>query len=93
MTVRKAIQVHGRVQGVSFRYFTAAVARGLDLTGTVANLPDGSVEIFVEGKEDLVRSFVDKVREGPPSSRVERLDVRDEKPSGATDRFEIAYLK
>ena len=42
--------VHGRVQGVNFRSFAASRARGLALSGTVRNLPDGrSVEVVAEG--------------------------------------------
>ncbi len=93
MKVRKAIRVHGRVQGVGFRFFAVGVARGLGLAGTVENLPDGSVEIVIEGRERPVREFTDMIRGGPPSSRVDRMDIRDEKPSGCEDRFEIRYKR
>ena len=92
MTVRKVIRVRGRVQGVGYRYFTLGVAKELDLVGTVANLPDGSVEAVVEGDERDVRSFIDRLREGPPASRVEGLDVRDEKPTGELDRFTVVFV-
>jgi hypothetical protein len=41
--------VYGRVQGVSFRYYTQQKARQLGLTGWVANHPDGSVRLVAEG--------------------------------------------
>ena len=41
--------VHGRVQGVSFRYFVMECARRLDLFGWVRNRYDGTVEVMVEG--------------------------------------------
>ncbi len=81
------------MQGVGFRFFTVGVARGLGLAGTVENLPEGSVEIVVEGRDGLVREFTDIIRGGPPSSRVDRLDIRDEKPSGCEERFEIRYRR
>ena len=91
MIVRKVIQVRGRVQGVGFRYYTVGVARNLDLVGTVANLRDGSVETVVEGDEKDVKSFIDRLREGPTASRVDGLDVRDEKPAGDLDYFEVVF--
>ncbi len=91
MKVRKVIQVCGRVQGVGFRYFTVGIARNHDLVGNVANLPDGSVRAVVEGEEKDVKSFIDQLREGPPASRVESLDVRDEKPAGDLDQFEVVF--
>ena len=42
--------VTGRVQGVSYRYFTQQAARQLQLTGWVTNLDDGSVEVRVAGE-------------------------------------------
>ncbi len=91
MVVRKVIQVRGRVQGVGFRYFTVGLARNLDLKGTVLNLPDGSVKAVVEGDERVVKTFIERLREGPPASRVDSLDVRDEKPAGDLDRFEVVF--
>lgn len=41
--------VSGRVQGVGFRASTRFYAGRLGLRGTVANLPDGRVEIFAVG--------------------------------------------
>lgn len=39
----------GHVQGVGFRYTANDIARGYDLAGFVRNLPDGTVELFVQG--------------------------------------------
>src|SRR3972149_5737919 len=40
--------VFGRVQGVSFRFYTRDTATELDLTGWVANRYDGNVEVVAE---------------------------------------------
>ena len=47
--VREHIIFHGRVQGVGFRYQAMYAARTYGLTGWVENLPDGSVEMEVQG--------------------------------------------
>ncbi len=73
----KHIVVHGRVQGVGFRYFVQLAAMRLGLTGDVRNSPDSTVEIIVEGPARRIEEFIREVREGPPLSRVERLDVHD----------------
>ena len=41
--------VSGRVQGVGFRYWARAQAGELGLPGSATNLPDGRVEVVVEG--------------------------------------------
>jgi len=92
LIVHKVIRVHGRVQGVGFRFFTVRVARVLGLKGSVANLPDGSVEVVAEGEEGTVRALVDRLREGPPASRVERLDVRNDEVEGKMAGFEIVDM-
>ena len=49
--IRKHIFFTGRVQGVGFRYQSAAIARSMGLTGWVRNLSDGRVEMEVQGEE------------------------------------------
>ena len=43
------VNVGGRVQGVSFRYYTRREAVTLGLTGWVRNESDGSVLVVAEG--------------------------------------------
>jgi acylphosphatase len=47
--VRLTAWVRGRVQGVGFRWWTAARADELGLAGWAANLDDGRVEVVAEG--------------------------------------------
>lgn len=48
--------VHGRVQGVGFRWFTRARALELGLVGHATNHPDGRVLVIAEGpRADLDR--------------------------------------
>jgi len=68
------LSVHGRVQGVGFRYFVLRQARRLGLTGRVRNLPDGSVEARVRGSRAGIDELVVALRAGPPVARVERVE-------------------
>ena len=83
----KHIIVHGKVQGVGFRYFVgkAGVKRGL--TGNARNCPDGTVEIIVEGNAAEIAGFLKEVERGPALSRVERVVVADISAQGAYDSF------
>ena len=74
--VRAEIVVRGRVQGVFFRASAQQEALSLGLTGEIGNLPDGSVEAVVEGEKRAVDDFVAWCRRGPPSARVEGVEVR-----------------
>ena len=69
------ITVRGRVQGVGFRAFTVALANRLGLQGWVRNSPnEREVEIIVRGSGDALESFVERLRQGPPSSHVIGLE-------------------
>ncbi len=83
--------VHGRVQGVNFRYFTLQEARRLGLTGWVANRPDGTVEVVAEGPENALASLERWLHRGSPAARVERVDVQWSPASGEFSRFQIRY--
>lgn len=61
--IRETIRYAGRVQGVGFRWTTANLAKGLAVAGTVRNLPDGRVELIVEGEAKEVATLLDAVRE------------------------------
>ena len=56
--VRKHIFFYGRVQGEGFRYYAVQKANQLGLTGWVKNLYDGSVEMEVEGQEELIDQLI-----------------------------------
>lgn len=56
--MRKHIFFYGRVQGVGFRYYAVQKANQLGLTGWVKNLYDGSVEMEVEGQEELIDQLI-----------------------------------
>jgi acylphosphatase len=85
----KHVVVHGRVQGVGFRYFVQRAGTRLGLVGNVRNLDDGSVEIVVEGDGGIIGDFLKEVGRGPSLSRVERLDVRETPPTGRYSTFQV----
>ena len=55
---RRTVLYSGHVQGVGFRYTTARVARGYEISGYVRNLSDGRVEVVAEGAPAEVEDFL-----------------------------------
>lgn len=88
---RLEARIHGRVQGVGFRYFAQREAQKLGLSGWVRNLRSGQVEVAAEGDRDDLRSYLEALRKGPPMSWVERVDVDWKDPEGARGSFEVAF--
>jgi acylphosphatase len=89
--VRAHVIVHGRVQGVFFRYETQKAAIKRDVVGWVRNRPDGTVEAVFEGVEENVHSTLEWCRQGPPRARVYKLDVDWLSPEEMDNSFEIRY--
>ena len=79
------MKIRGIVHGVSFRASMARVATDLGVRGWVKNLPDGTVEAFLEGDERSVGRVIDWARDGPPRARVDRVDVQDAAPRNHRD--------
>ena len=73
----KRFVVRGRVQGVGFRDWTRRRAAAGGLAGWVRNGPDGSVEGVVSGPVPAAEAFLAALSGGPPSARVEAVDVED----------------
>jgi len=85
------IIVSGMVQGVGFRYFTMRIARKMQLTGWVRNLPGGEVEIEVEGPRGLIESLIKDLRIGNTWAQVTDIDVQWSSYSGKYTGFDITY--
>ena len=83
--------VHGRVQGVSFRYYTRRRATELGLTGHVRNAWDGTVEVVAEGQRECLEELLASLRAGPPAAVVTQVDARWVAPTNTFDRFEVRY--
>lgn len=90
---RKAIHafVHGRVQGVGFRYSAIHEARRHAVHGMVRNCEDGSVEIVAEGVGESVDRFVDWLHQGPPGAHVRSVELTIIPYSGAYKGFDIEF--
>lgn len=69
------INIHGRVQGVGFRWNAAREARSRGITGFVRNMSDGSVYIEAEGEQETLDDFVEWCRSGPPFSSVVSVEI------------------
>ena len=80
--MRVVALVSGRVQGVGYRWFVRRLAREAGLAGSATNLPDGRVEVVLEGPEDAVRATVAAL-EGPDApGTVRTVDARDDAVQG-----------
>jgi len=83
--------VHGRVQGVSFRYYTQRQAQELGLNGYVRNRWDGTVEVVAEGPRAALDSLLSSLRRGPRAAFVTQVDVSWSPATGGFHRFEVRY--
>ena len=84
--------VRGRVQGVGFRYSTLNHARGLSLSGWVANRPDGAVELVAEGPRETLERLLAYVRHGPPGAVVRGVDAEWQTALGEFADFDVRQL-
>jgi acylphosphatase len=88
---RAHVFVSGEVQGVNFRAATRDQARRAGVLGWVRNLSDGRVEALFEGPRAAVHRLVSWCHQGPPSSRVEHVELLWEEPTGCEDSFIIRW--
>jgi acylphosphatase len=74
--------VHGRVQGVGYRYFVLREAEARGVAGFARNLPDGRVEVVAEAPAEVLTEFEQRLREGPAFASVAGLDRAAVAPRG-----------
>ena len=84
--------VHGHVQGVFYRAFTAQVAKSLGLKGYAHNLRrTNAVEVHAEGDKERLEELVRQLEVGPPEALVEKVDVKWSEFTGRFSNFDVLY--
>ena len=80
---RRRLLITGVVQGVGFRPFVYRRAVAGGLVGSVRNLGDAGVEVFVEGEEKDLDAFLSSLRsEQPPMARIASVTTERCEPVG-----------
>ncbi len=81
--------ISGRVQGVSFRYYTYHEALKGGLSGWVRNLQDGRVEAVFEGDKGAIEKVLEWSQNGPPAADVDRVEVEWGEPADGLNGFKV----
>ena len=84
----KIVYYSGMVQGVGFRATTAAIARDYPVTGWVKNLPDGRVQVLVEGPDEAIGKFLEAIRKRWKDN-IEKEQVDEGTVSGKFKSFDV----
>ena len=87
---RRTVHFCGRVQGVGFRYTTRNVALGYDVQGYVRNLPDGRVELVMEGPDQEMDKVVNEIRRRM-NGYIRTCDSNVSPATGEFDQFSIRH--
>lgn len=85
------MKVHGRVQGVGFRFYTQQQASRLGVQGWVRNEADGTVEVLAQGDKATMQKFVAAVKKGSPASQVEHVETKEIRRARGHKSFQIKY--
>ena len=88
---RVRLFVTGKVQGVFFRQTLKVMAKKNNIFGWVKNLKDGRVESVLEGDEEKINKLIEWAHNGPANSRVECVEVQNEKFLAEFSKFDVLY--
>ncbi len=69
------ITISGKVQRVSLRAATKAIADQLSVKGFIINQPDGTVYIEAEGDDFSLETFLEWCNEGTDRAEIEKVQV------------------
>ena len=85
------LKVFGRVQRVGFRRYILDAAQALGLAGYAKNLPDGSIEIFVQGEKEGVSKFLEIIKHPMPPVQVIEVRQEETEVNPEVREFRIIY--
>jgi acylphosphatase len=83
------VLISGDVQGVGFRDFTRQTAEKMSICGYAKNLPNGKVEVVLEGSEADLGKMMEELRVGPQFADVIDVKIEKRKFTGEYKDFEI----
>ena len=75
--MKKRLLISGKVQGVGFRHWLCMKAVEKNICGWVRNIATGEVEALVIGNDENVNKLIKQCRQGPFSSKVTQVKIRD----------------
>ena len=81
--------VKGKVQRVGYRDFVERLTKERALTGWIKNLPDGSVEVLIQGTPDELKECIEALNRGPVLAKVESLSVDWRTPEKHFEDFKV----
>lgn len=87
--VRKLIYFSGVVQGVGFRFRCQMIADQLHLTGWCRNDYDGRVETEVQGEEETIHQFIERLKR-ERFIEIERVEIENI-PVIKESQFRVTY--
>jgi acylphosphatase len=87
---RRECRFSGRVQGVGFRYTVQNLAMQFNVFGYVRNLPDGRVELVMEGPDQEMDGLLDEVNR-KMNGYIKSLDQTQASATGEFDHFAIRH--
>ena len=85
------IVITGKVQGVGFRYWLYQIANEKNVYGWVKNKNTNKVETVLIGGGDCVDSIIKLCEKGPPSARVENLNIQNYQKEYLRKSFNILH--
>jgi acylphosphatase len=91
-SLRRRMTVHytGNVQGVGFRYTAKTVAAGFEVVGRIRNLPDGRVELIVEGLVEELNAYRTALHDAGLAGFIRDEQIQWEDAQNQFRNFEIA---
>lgn len=87
---RQEVHFRGHVQGVGFRWTVQRIANHFSVVGYVRNVPDGRVQLVVEGEPDEVSRFIGAI-EAEMRGYISGTAVSKMGAIGEFDQFQIRY--
>ena len=80
----------GRVQGVGFRYTAKMIADKLKIYGSVKNLYNGDVEVYIKGDDESIDRFIRELRD-QRFINIESIEKDEVSKDMGKSSFDILY--
>ena len=92
--MEKRLEIHysGMVQGVGFRYTVLRISEMCpNVSGFVRNLSNSKVQVVLEGEEEVLKDFLDRIQRSFLKSYISGRELHWDNPKHEYNNFQIAF--
>lgn len=85
------VKIEGKILRTGYRWYIVDLIREKKLTGYIEITPEGNLQVFLQGEENLLKEVIEQIKNPPPPTIVKEINIEDAKTDPKIKTFTVKY--